>query len=89
MEDLLTVGRVFLFGVIIDVMWVLYILATSQKRIFLAALVSMAMAVPAIFGIVEIVDDKIMAIPYVLGLGCGTVAGLKLHDRLISDKDVQ
>lgn len=82
MDEVLLILKVFSFALVIDVMWVLYILTVSKNKRFLASIVSMMMGAPAIFGYLEIVNNVMMSIPYLIGLGVGTLVGLKLHDVL-------
>lgn len=90
----LLVAKVFLYAFLIDVAWVFYVLAIAKRRIVWAAVMSMLMGAPAIFGYMEIFDNRWMAIPYLLGFGTGTVVAMKLDEYIrkrwfSSDIDLQ
>jgi len=75
-------------AVVIDVMWVFYIIATNRKKKILAALCSIGIGAPALFGVLSVVENVWFSIPYLLGLGTGTIIGMHLNDRL-ADNGVQ
>lgn len=61
-------------------MWALYIQFVTADRKFIASICSMFMGLPAIFGFINIYDNHILAIPYVVGLGVGTYLGLTFNN---------
>ncbi len=63
-------------GAIIDLMYVLWIGAVNKRQIFRAGAYSIGIAAPGLFGLLEIVSDTTMAIPYLIGLACGTMGTL-------------
>lgn len=79
---LLDALKIFTFAFFVDVFWVLYILVVSQRKKMQSALVSVLMGAPGLFGVLGVIDNRIMAIPYLIGLGAGTYAGLILDDYL-------
>ena len=89
MVEVYAVVKVFLFGVVIDVLWALYILAVAEKRRLVASIMSMAMAAPAILGFLEIVESNSLLFPYLLGLGCGTFIGMWFHEKLKKKYGIQ
>jgi len=70
---------VFCLGFIIDFMYVLWIQSVNKRQVFRAGLYSVGIAAPGIFGYLEIVDDTVMAAPYLLGLAVGTMVTLKFQ----------
>ncbi len=74
--------QVFLSGFIIDILYALWVLSVSEGKHWRAAVFSGLMALPSIFGIIHIVDSHILAIPYAVGLALGSVAGMKVNDKL-------
>jgi len=69
---------VFLLGFAIDLIYVWYIQALLEKTKIKAGALSVMLAAPAMFGFFEVYEDKWLAIPYFLGLFCGTVLALEL-----------
>jgi uncharacterized protein YebE (UPF0316 family) len=81
--------KVFSFAIIIDLMWVLYILASTEKRRIAAAFYSMCIGGPALFGTLEVVENVWLSIPYLLGLGIGSILGIELNERIKRRKSVK
>lgn len=79
---MLAVLQVFLSGFLIDILYALWVLSVSDGKHWRAAIFSGVMALPSIFGIISIVDSHILAIPYAIGLALGSVAGMKINERL-------
>lgn len=71
-----TAVTVFLFGFIIDWMYVGWTRSVQGFEIFKAGIYSILVAAPGVFGYLEIVNNRWMAIPWFLGLGLGTICSL-------------
>ena len=65
--------KVFILGAIIDVMYVVWIQAVATGGEILAGFAAVGLALPSLLGYLEIVENKKMMIPYLLGLFTGTV----------------
>ena len=74
--------KVFSFGLIIDLAYVLYIIAVTNDRYITAGVATAAVAAPGLFGYMAVYDNKILAIPYLLGLCVGTIVGMMLKKRM-------
>lgn len=73
--------QVFAYGLVIDwayVLWVRYVASGAKGK---AAIASVAVAAPGVFGITAIVSDRILAIPYLVGLFVGTYSCLVISSR--------
>lgn len=64
--------KVYAFGFLIDIMWVGCVTQVAAGNRVRASVYSMLLAAPALFGYVEVMQDRWMAVPYLLGLGSGT-----------------
>jgi hypothetical protein len=71
--------KVFCLGFLIDIMYVVWIIAVASGSVLIASSASVAMATPALFGYMAILEDRKMIIPYLLGLFFGTMCGTVLH----------
>ncbi len=80
------IAKVFLEGFIIDLMYVLYIWSATKEYYVFTALTSIGVAAPATFGLVAIVDNNMMAIPYFVGLAFGSIAGIYLKKKINKEK---
>jgi hypothetical protein len=67
---------VFFLGLSLDLAYAWYIKAVHAGHKLKAGILSVMVALPALFGFVEVYDDRIAAIPYCLGLFCGTILAL-------------
>jgi hypothetical protein len=67
---------VFLAGFLVDVAYVGWVRSIGENRKLLAAAASMAIGACGLLGVTGVVTNYWLAIPYLLGLGAGTVAGL-------------
>ena len=65
-----------MLGFAIDVFYVLWIDAASRYKYAQGAVTSMALAACSMFGWFAAYDNNWLSIPYLLGLGTGTVAGI-------------
>ena len=65
--------KVFFFGFIIDIFYVVWIKSVAIGNVFLAGVSAVALAAPSLFGYLEIVDNRKMVYPYLFGLFCGTI----------------
>ena len=86
MDLVFDIIKVFLYAMILDIIYVFWFLNVIKKNKLLAASLSMFMAAPAINGFLEIVDNRILQIPYLIGLGTGTVIGISLDDYIQKNK---
>lgn len=73
---------VFLYGFCIDIAFVMWMYAAHIERYILVFVTSVLIAAPGVYGLIAIVADETLALPYLLGLGCGSVAGVFLKKRL-------
>jgi uncharacterized protein YebE (UPF0316 family) len=80
LETLLWI-EIFLLGLSIDVFYTLWVLAVSNGRRVLAGLFSVLLYIPSLLGLLNIIDDHILAIPFCLGLFFGTILGISLGSR--------
>lgn len=69
---------VFLAGVLLDVLWVGYAKGIQQENALKAMSCSMAMGLCSVLAIGATVTTPMLAVPYILGLGVGTLVGMKL-----------
>lgn len=74
----MTALLVFLCAALVDVFYTRWIVNVSSGRPVQAALSSVGVGAAGLVGVTSVVTDHWMAIPYLLGLGVGTVAGMKL-----------
>ena len=68
---------IFFLGFAIDLIYVWYIQAVLKKSKIKAGVLSVALAAPAMFGWFEVYENKLLAIPYFLGLFAGTILALE------------
>ena len=73
---------VFVFALLIDVLYVFWFMAITEKKRWWAALMSVMLGGCALFSVGSVIRNTWMAIPYLVGLGIGTVIGMALKDRL-------
>ena len=66
-------------GFMIDILYVIWILAVASGSMWLASSASVAMAIPGLLGYMAILEDRKLMIPYLLGLFFGTMCGTVLH----------
>lgn len=67
---------VFLCAVCVDLFYTRWVLNVGEGKKLRAALASMGIGAASLAGLTSVVADKWMAIPYLLGLGAGTVLGM-------------
>jgi len=72
----LKIVKVFFFGFLIDIMYVGWLKAVEADSLLLAGVASVGITLPGLLGILEIVDNKRMMIPYFMGLFFGTICGI-------------
>ena len=70
--------KVFSFGFMIDIMYVLWIWSVGTGNVMLAGIAAVLLALPSLLGYLEIVDNRKMMIPYLSGLFLGSVTGTYL-----------
>ena len=74
----LTAAKVFFYGFIIDFMYVLWFGSVADGNTLLAGAAAIMLALPGLLGILSILDDKRLAVPYLIGLSCGTMASMNI-----------
>ena len=72
------VAKVFFYGFIIDFMYVLWFASVADDKVFLAGAAAVLLALPGLLGILSILENKKLAIPYLLGLACGTMISMSV-----------
>ncbi len=70
--------KLFLMGLSIDLMYVLYLKAVHQKKKIRASLLSVGVAMPALMGTIAVYDDRWLLFPDMLGLFSGTFLAMTL-----------
>lgn len=74
-----TAIKVFCYGFIIDVMYVIWIKAVASGSAVLAGFAAVGLAMPGLYGYLEIVNNRKLVKFYLLGLFLGTICGTVLH----------
>lgn len=84
MERLIPYIIVFVCSTGLDILWCLYIYATSKQKIWLAVITSGLLALIGLVGLFQIIDNLtwLLGIPYVAGYCLGTYLGIKISERL-------
>jgi hypothetical protein len=77
MSSTVTVTLVFLAGLLVDLAYVAWIRAVAAGHKFLAAASSMAIGGCGMLGVTGVVTEHWLAVPYLAGLGAGTVLGMR------------
>ena len=72
---------VFTSAALLDIVYVFWFTSVSEKKPWKAALSSVFIGICGMFGTLNVVGNHWMAIPYLLGLGFGTIAGMELKRR--------
>lgn len=72
---------VFVSAAVIDVVYISYFAAVRDKLVGKAILCSMLLGVCGLVGMVGVIDDSLLSIPYLAGLGVGTAIGMKWTNR--------
>ena len=72
---------VFFLGFSIDIAYIIYINSVREGHKIKAGAASVLLAAPALFGFMSILEDKLLMIPYFLGLFCGTIVAMAWHER--------
>lgn len=70
----------FIFGLSVDLFYVIWMKAVNKDNAVAAVLASMLMALCSIFGFVSIVGHWYYSIPYLVGLGTGTYVGMRFQE---------
>ncbi len=70
---------VFLCGVLVDLVYVIWVNAVTAKRVLPAATAAVAIGALGLFSITSVIGDGALAAPYLAGLGVGTVIGIKMN----------
>lgn len=70
----------FISGFLVDLAYVAWVASIGRNHPIRAGLSSMAVGLAGLCGLVQALDSNLAAGAYLLGLGCGTVAGV-LCDR--------
>lgn len=68
---------IFFLGFGIDLVYVWYIQAVNERAKLKAGVLSVMLAAPAMFGWFEVYENRLLAIPYLLGLFTGTLLALE------------
>jgi hypothetical protein len=74
--------KVFCYGFLIDVMYVIWIKAVASGSALLAGTAAVGLTLPGLLGYMEILSNKKLMYPYLFGLFLGTVCGTLLHDYI-------
>jgi hypothetical protein len=69
---------VFAAGASVDLFYVAWVRAIGSDSLVLAAVASMLIGAASLLGVANVVKNGWMAVPYLVGLGCGTAAGMLL-----------
>lgn len=76
---ILKVVGVFLLGLGIDLVYVWYLQSVMQRAKIKAGVLSVCLAAPAMFGWFAVYEERILVVPYMLGLFMGTVLAIDLQ----------
>lgn len=68
---------IFVFGFAIDVAYAVYVRACVDRRPFRAAVASLLIAAPALFGYLAIVKNYWLSLAYLSGLAAGTYVAVR------------
>lgn len=74
--------EVFFVGLLIDLLFILWMYASRTYKYTLGAITSVGIAACSLFGFINIYDSKLLAIPYLLGLAVGTIIGMVIQKRI-------
>lgn len=72
---------VFTFGLLIDAVYVFWVVAVEKNRIHLAGLCTVCIATSSSLGFLDIVDNHWLLVPYLFGIYLGTILGVWLKRR--------
>lgn len=75
--------KTFLYGFVIDLGYVFWMISVQHDQRILAAVASICVAAPSIFGYIEISKNKKLAIPYFIGLFVGTLVSMTYGHLLL------
>lgn len=75
----------FALGLVLDLLFTWYITAAGLGNKLRAGLYSVGAACVSVFGTISIYDNRWLAVPYFLGLFCGTVLALSLNEKTPGD----
>jgi len=81
---LLDFTKLFFFGFIIDVLYVLWFIAVADRKKITAGILSVGIYAPGIFGTIAVFEDRWAAVPYLSGAFFGVIAGMYIDDWLKS-----
>jgi uncharacterized membrane protein YfcA len=79
---LLKIVLVFIIGVTIDILSVMYSYYVIASRPLPVAFIGTAITTCVLFGILNIVNSTLLMIPYLLGVFLGGFLGIKLKQKL-------
>lgn len=74
--------QAFLLGFLIDLFYVGWMWATRNNHYIIGIVASVSIAACSLFGFINVYDNRILAIPYLLGLAFGTFIGIYLQKRM-------
>ena len=79
---MLTYLLVFLFAVLVDVFYVIWIHCLNIGRPYLGGLAAVGISTCGVLNVIRIVDDHWLIAPYLIGAFVGVVVGFKLKERI-------
>lgn len=74
-------------GFTVDILYVLWFGASAKFYAWRAGFFGVAIYAIALFGTVEVVEDKLNCIPLFFGYFWGSYCGVKINERLAKKKD--
>ncbi len=79
---LLEILQVFVLGFLIDILYIAWMYSTQQNNYLLAVLSTVSISACSLFGFINVYDDRVLAVPYLIGLVLGTIVGIFLKKRI-------
>ena len=74
--------QAFVLGFAVDLLYILWFYATAANRYGLGVVASVSISACSLFGFINVYDNRILALPYLIGLALGTLAGIYLQKRM-------
>lgn len=87
MREILHVGLAFGSGVFIEALYALGVIFIAERRAYLAGVLSVAWGIGVLVGVNESFHGTLAAAAWCLGLGIGTVLGVRLKRRTSAGED--
>lgn len=69
---------VFTLAVLVDVLYVIWVSAIGAKRAYLAAFAGTGISAGGVVNVINVVDNHLLVLPYLLGAFVGVVLGCKI-----------